>query len=302
MRRRRIVCVVAASVLTLSASACGNGSPPGGETRSEGRGTPSEAIGAKDFDRTDFGDSTNIDNAWLPLKPGTQWVWEGHAFDGKERIRRRVVTTVTDLTKVVDGVRVVVAYDLDYSNGELGEAEIALFAQDSGGNVWHFGEYPEEYDGNKIVKTPAWISGVEGARAGIAMQAAPQPGTPSYAEGWGPQVGWNDRAATYKVGERICVPVDCYKDVLVTREFSRTEPGAFQLKYYAPDVGNVRVGWGGPNEEEREVLVLVDLVQLTPEALAKVRQEVLAQDRRGYEISKDVYGHTTPAEQALGAG
>jgi hypothetical protein len=85
-------------------------------------------------------------------------------------------------------------------------------------------------------------------------------------------------------------------DVLVTREFSRTEPGAYQLKYYAPGVGNVRVGWGGPMEEEKEVLVLVDLVHLSPEALAKVREKVLEQEMRAYRISKDVYSQTPPSE------
>jgi hypothetical protein len=83
------------------------------------------------------------------------------------------------------------------------------------------------------------------------------------------------------------------------REFSRTEPGAFQLKYYAADVGNVRVGWGGANEEEREVLVLTDIVHLTPDALAEVRQKALEQEQRGYNIRPDVYGLTTPSERRV---
>jgi hypothetical protein len=38
------------------------------------------------------------------------------------------------------------------------------------------------------------------------------------------------------------VPIDCYDEVLVIEEFERNKPGAFQLKYYAPGVGDVRVG------------------------------------------------------------
>jgi hypothetical protein len=98
------------------------------------------------------------------------------------------------------------------------------------------------------------------------------------------------------VDQETCVPVDCYHQVLVMREFSRTEPGAFQLKYYAAGVGNVRVGWGGVNEEEREVLVLTDIVHLTPEALSEVRRKVLEQEQRAYDIRPDVYGLTTPSE------
>ena len=56
------------------------------------------------------------------------------------------------------------------------------------------------------------------------------------------------------MGQKTCVPVDCYEDVLVIEEYERDKPGAYQLKYYAPGVGDVRVGWRGPEEEEKERL------------------------------------------------
>jgi hypothetical protein len=212
------------------------------------------------------------------------------------------VFTVTDLTKVVSGVRALVLWDRDYSAGELVEAELAFFAQDHDGNVWNLGEYPEEYEQGKLVKAPAWIAGLEGARAGILIKAAPQLGAPSYAQGYAPPpVDWADRARVYRTGERTCVPASCYDDVLVTEEYERDKPGAYQLKYYAPDVGNVRVGWRGPNEEDREKLVLVDLVQLDSRALAEARKHALAQEKRAYRVSKDVYGQTPPAKP-LGVG
>jgi hypothetical protein len=277
-------------------------SSPATTTSSAPTSSSEEPISDKDFDPTNFDEtSTTVDNEWFPLVPGTQLTWDGQALDGEEKVERRVVFTVTDLVKEVDGIRVVVGWDLDYNDGVLEEGEIALFAQDVEGNVWHFGQYPEEYDDGKIVKAPAWIAGYHGARPGIAMKADPELGTPSYAQGWGPQVGWNDRARTYQVGEHTCVPVDCYDDVLVTQEFSRTEPGAYQLKYYAAGVGNVRVGWGGPNEDEHEVLVLTELMHLDPAALAEVREKVLAQEKRAYRISPDVYGKTAPAEQVPAA-
>jgi hypothetical protein len=58
------------------------------------------------------------------------------------------------------------------------------------------------------------------------------------------------------------VPVDCYDEVLVIEEFERNKPGAYQLKYYAPGVGDIRVGWRGPEEEEKEGLELVKDVRL----------------------------------------
>jgi hypothetical protein len=292
MRPIRMTCAVAV-VLILGLPACGER----GHTAATSGAPSHRPISAADFDPANFGASATVDNRWFPLQPGTQLVWEGRALEGEELVRRRVVFTVTDLTKEVDGVRVVVAWDLDYNNDRLEEAELAFFAQDLDGNVWHLGQYPEEYEDGKIVKTPVWIAGFEGARAGNAMKAYPELNTPSYAQGWGPQVGWNDRSEAYRMGEGTCVPVGCYGDVLVTREFSRTEPGAFQLKYYAAEVGNVRVGWGGANEDEHEVLVLTDIVHLAPEALAEVREKVLEQERRAYDISPDVYGLTTPSER-----
>jgi hypothetical protein len=227
-------------------------------------------------------------------------ILEGSAIDDGERISRRVVTTVTDLSKVIDGVRTLVIWERDFTAGQLSEPELAFFAQDNAGNVWLVGEYPEEYEDGKFDKAPAWISGQKGARAGIAMLANPRLGSPEYAQGFAPPpVEFTDRARVYKTDQQTSTPVDRYENVLVTEEFNPEEPGAFQLKYYASGVGNVRVGWRGPKEEEKETLELVDLNHLSPEAVAKVRKKALEMDRRGYERS-EVYRETPKAEHTLG--
>jgi hypothetical protein len=295
-RFRRVFPIVATAIALLSA-ACHTGAATGKASMSESPGGRS-VESAKDFAAATFSDPANVSNSWLPLVPGTRWTWKGHAYDDENLLRRKVVITVTNLTKMIGGVRTIIAYDLDYNDGRLAESEIALFAQDDEGNVWQFGEYPEEYEGGEIVKTPAWIAGIQGARAGLAMKAEPAVGAPSYAQGWGPAVGWNDRAEIAQMGERTCVPAACYTDVLIVREFSRTVPGAFQTKYYAPEVGNVRVGWGGPKEEEREEMALVALEHLDAAALADVDATVLDQEARAYEISSDVYAKTSPIEPA----
>jgi hypothetical protein len=252
------------------------------------------------IDLTKFSDPTKVDNEWFPLVPGTRLTWEGGATVDGERLKRKVVFTVTDLTKVVSGVRTVVGWDLDYTDGQLEEAEIALWAQDDDGYVWHFGQYPEVYEDGEIAETPAWIHGLADALAGISMKPEPQPFAPSYSQGWGPSVGWNDRAKVFETGSKTCVPVACYDDVLVIDEFSRDEPDAHQLKYYARGVGNVRVGWAGALEEEREVLELTKIEHLSPDALGRVREKVLAQDARGYVNSPDIYGQTEHAEASAG--
>jgi hypothetical protein len=249
----------------------------------------------EDFDPNNFDRSTNIDNEWLPLQPGTQWVYEGFTVEDGESIPHRIVFAATDLTKEISGVPTVVAWIVDYSDDQVVEQEIAFYAQDNDGNVWYLGEHPEEYEDGEFVDAPSWIAGLEDARAGIKMRAKPQMGTPSYFQGWAPAVEWTDYGQVDQMGQETCVAVDCYQDVLVIAESSLEETDAFQLKYYARGVGEVRVGWRGADATQEE-LELVELVQLSPEALAEVRAEALALEKHAYEVSQDVYGQTPPAE------
>jgi len=247
------------------------------------------------FDTENFDQPTVIDNKWLPFKPGTQLVFEGFTIENGEKVPHTVIITVTDLTKKIAGVPSVVTWDQDISAGELVEAELAFFAQDNDGAVWRMGEYPEEYLDGAVVDAPTWIHGFKGARAGVAMMADPQTGTPSYAQGWGPDVDWNDRGQVHQQGQKVCVPAGCYEDVLVISETSRSERGAFQLKYYAPVVGNILVGWTGADRTQ-ETLELVQILQLGPEEFAQARARALELEASAYERSKDVYVHTPPLE------
>ena len=256
----------------------------------------------EDFDPENFDRSTQIDNEWFPLKPGMRFTFEGSTIEEGRPVPHRVVFTVTDLTKVIDGVRTVVCWDQDFSAGKLQETEIVFFAQDKSGAVWHLGQYPEVYENGKLVEAPAWIHGIQDARAGIMMKAAPRLGMPSYSEGWAPSVKWTDRGVVDQMGQKTCVRLKCYEDVLVIDETSKEEPDAHQIKYYAKGVGYVRVGWRGEGDKAKETLELVALEELGPEALADARVDALKLEKRAYATSKGVYAHTTPAERMPGAG
>jgi hypothetical protein len=171
--------------------------------------------------------------------------------DDGTAVPHRVVINVTDLTKVIGGVRAAVTWDLDYSDGELVEAELAFFAQDSSGTVWRMGEYPEEYDGGKFVAASPWIHGFEQAQAGIMMQAKPQPGTPSYAQGWGPAVNWTDRAQVDQIGQKTCVPLRCYEDVLRSRRDERVRARRPATQVLRPRCGQRPRGWRGAGEKTK---------------------------------------------------
>lgn len=294
MLRTGTATALAASLVVLMASACGG---DGGSNRAAGDEAALKEIAAQDFNPENFDRSTTIDNPWFPLDPGTQLVFEGSTREEDKRVQHRVAFTVTDLAKEIGGVRNVVVWERDWRAGELQEAELALFAQDNEGNVWHLGQYPEEYEAGKVVAAPAWFHGLKRARAGIAMKAHPRLGAPAYSQGFAPPpINWVDRAEVHELGTRTCVPVRCYQDVLVAREFEPDKPESFQLKYYARGVGNVKVGWLGRKDEDREVLVLVKVVRLDQQALAEARREALRLESRAYKTSEDVYGRTLPSE------
>jgi len=101
------------------------------------------------------------------------------------------------------------------------------------------------------------------------------------------------------VGQKVCIPVDCYENVLVIDESSQAEPNAHQFKYFAGGIGNIKVDWQGA-DQTHETLELVEIVHLSANELAKVRAQAIALEKHAYEVSKDVYAQTLPAEYPPG--
>jgi len=284
MRQLHFVPTIIALFMLIFVSSCGSKPSPGATAE------------FKDFDAGNFDKSTEIDNPWMPMQPGTRWIYEGTAVDEEgNNFARRIEFSITDLTKEIAGVRTVVAWIVDYNNDAVIEKEIAFYAQDNDGNVWYFGEHPEEFKDGKFVDAPTWLAGIEEAKAGIKMMAEPQVGTAKYFQGWGPAVEWSDYGNIQKMGQETCVPLDCYKDVMVIAESSLKEVGAAQFKYYVSGVGEIRVNWGG-QDATQEALTLVEHAQLSPEGLAEIRAEALALEKHAYEVSPEVYGQTAPME------
>jgi hypothetical protein len=283
-RRIRLALVtVLAVVASLAAGAPAGGSDGAPAAPAAGSATPT-------FDRHNFSHPATIDNIWLPLVPGTQFTLDGNV-DGTPH---RVVLIVTDLVKVIDGVRSVVLFDRDFDSGTLVEAELAFQAQDDGGTVWNLGEYPELYEDGRFVGAPdTWISGIEEARAGIHMLARPRVGTPSYVQGEAPAIDFLDVGKVTKTGQHVCNGSQCYDNVLVIDETSPLDPDSgHQLKFYAPNVGNIRIAPVGG--EQQEFLALTSVTRLNAAALARARLAALLLEVRAYLVS-DVYRHTPPA-------
>src|SRR5919107_6067054 len=124
MRQITLWSAIIGSVLVLMAG-CTNSSSSSSQ---EHKGSTQEHKAyAPHIDPAHF--TTKIDNEYLPLKPGTSFVYEG----GTERDRM----TVTHDTKKVMGVECVVVDDRAWEGGQLVEKTYDWFAQDKEGSVWY---------------------------------------------------------------------------------------------------------------------------------------------------------------------
>lgn len=175
-----------------------------------------------------------IDNRYLPLKPGTTFVYRGRE-EGK---RTRAVVQVTHRTKTIQGVRCVVVLDVVSLNGRPIERTFDWYAQDKRGAVWYFGEASyDRMNGRWVRNDGSWEAGVKGARAGIVMKAHPRLGDRYHQEFYRGHA--EDQALVIGRWWVTYTPAGTFHHLLVTREFTRLEPGVREHKLYAPGVGMV---------------------------------------------------------------
>jgi hypothetical protein len=234
----------------------------------------------KNFDR-----SENIDHAYWPLKPGNQWTTEGYALDDEgKKVPHRIVFTVTDLVKVIGGVRARVIYDADFSKNKMTEQELTYFAQDKQGNVWHLGQYREVYE-DEFVGGRIWtVDNPPGSKAGIYMPRVEdiKLGTVSFSQGYAPSpFNWTDRGRVFKVGQKDKVKAGSYDDVVVFEEFDGEKVGTVQLKSYARGIGAIRIGTAGKPREGSEEMELVKFTKLGAKELEEVNQKAFELEKRG---------------------
>ncbi len=169
------------------------------------------------------------------MSPGSEWIYSETDSTGTEE---KVVVTVTEETKrIANGIEARVIRDVVSENGTPVEITDDWYAQDRDGNVWYLGEAVENYEDGKLVDSAgSFEAGVDGAQAGIAMPANPEPGL-SYRQEYY-QGEAEDRAVVITVGEeQVEVPFGYFTGVLMTRDLVPTEPKVQELKFYARGVG-----------------------------------------------------------------
>ena len=201
------------------------------------------------LDPADF--TTRIDNPYWPMAPGDKWVYRETDTEGTNQ---KVVVEVTEKTKMIaNGIEARVIRDTVTESGVPVEITDDWYAQDRAGNVWYLGEYVTNYKNGKVVDhSGSFEAGVDGAQAGIAMPANPEPGMSYRQEYYEGEA--EDEGAVVTVGEeQVQVPFGFFdKGVLMTRDLVPLEPKILEFKFYARGVGPVlavSVSGGSDREE-----------------------------------------------------
>ena len=234
-----LLAAVALVVTLLAASSPGSSSP------SAKRAIPIPALPAP------AAFVSRIDNKFFPLAPGTTFRYRGQQ-DGKPTI---VSVSITHKTKLIAGIRATVVLDQVFVGGKPEEKTFDWYAQDKRGNVWYLGENSSDYVKGKWVRSDgSWETGVDGAKAGIVMKAAPAVGKAYRQEYYAGHA--EDMAKVIATNASVTVPYGTFAHALVTREWTPLEKGVVEHKYYVRDFGNVRtIMVKGGSEEERLVSV-----------------------------------------------
>ena len=162
-------------------------------------------------------------NPYFVLEPGYVLVLE--------KGDKRLVVTVKDETKKIDGVECRVVEERETEGDKVIEVSNNYFAISKRTNsVYYFGE---DAGG-------AWYSGEKDAKFGLMMPGLPLVGGKHYQE-IAPGVAM-DRAVIVSVTESFKTPAGDFQNCLKVEETTPLEPAEKEYKYYAPGIGLIQDG------------------------------------------------------------
>jgi hypothetical protein len=188
---------------------------------------------AFELDVDDF--VSTIDNPYWPMKPGNRWVYRELDAEGSEQ---RIVVTVTNRTKAIQGIEATVVHDRVTEDGEIVEDTDDWYAQDKWGGLWYLGEDTTEYENGKPAnKHGSWEHGVDGAQAGLIIPPSAEVGMTYRQEHYAGEA--EDRGRILSLDELVEVPFGSHDEVLMTRDWTPLEPDVLEHKFYAKGVGPV---------------------------------------------------------------
>ena len=188
-----------------------------------------------EIDANDFSASTVITNQYFPLPPGKKFIYEGSSEEGEERVEEmRLDETIT-----IMGIEWVVDNFKGFVDDELVEEAWDWYAQKNDGSVWYFGEAVDNYENGVLVNHDgSWKAGVDGALPGTIMLAEPRNGVKYREEFFEGEA--EDQAQIIHTGKTVSIDFGTFENCIVTRNWTKLEPGLIEEKIYAPGVGVIR--------------------------------------------------------------
>jgi len=220
--------------------------------------------------------TTVIDNPYFSLPIGKMMVYEAKTKDGVERIE----ILIPGWTRTVAGVETLVFWDRVYLNDELVEDTRDYIAQHKQtGDVWYFGEHVDNYEnGNIKDHDGAWLTGVDGAKAGIWAFANPQVGDEYRNEYLKGQA--EDESKVVSVNESASVPFGDFKSCIKTLDGTPLET-AKAYKVYCKEVGGTVLEIGMPNYPKESEQKSVELVEVDKSGARDMAEVPAAYAREG---------------------
>ncbi len=186
----------------------------------------------QEFDLSGCNMTSTGRNEFFILEPGFRLVLEGN--------NERLVISVLDETRSIDGVTARVVEEREWKNDALIEVSRNFFAicQETN-DVFYFGEEVDDYRGGEIVgHGGAWLAGSDGAEAGLIMSGDPQIGMKYYQE-IAPNAAL-DRAEVVSLVETLETPAGLFTNCLRTHEGTALNLNESEFKTYASGVGLIQ--------------------------------------------------------------
>lgn len=171
---------------------------------------------------------------YFVLEPGFQLVLENRV--------ERVVITVLDETRLVDGVTTRVIEEKSWLQGQLSEVARNFFAIDEKTNdVFYFGEEVDNYRGGRLINhDSSWLAGKGNAKPGLIMPGQPRKGM-KYFQEVSPGLAM-DFASITALGVTLDTPAGRFTDCLQTEEGNALNSFEKETKIYAPAIGLAQSG------------------------------------------------------------
>ncbi len=196
------------------------------------QGTPRESWTTEfNVDKADLAASGR--NPYFVLEPGYRLILEGQ--------KERLVVTVLNETKRIDGVETRIVEERETENGQLIEVSRNYYAISRRTNsVFYFGEDVDMYRNGKVYgHEGSWTSGTNGATFGLMMPGE-QLLKGRYYQELAPGIAM-DRAEIDSLSDALRTPAGPFQHVLKVAESTPLEL-VKEYKCYVKDIGLVQDG------------------------------------------------------------